>query len=188
MLLLSLLLLAPGPAPWPAAQPAEAGLRSTARPSAPWMAGEPAGAEAISKARLSGQCLVIDLRPVLAASAPAVRLRRPRYSAVSTLDLQIRATLRRSVALGTRFAFRVFTPQGHLYQTLPAVATTRTAVVNAAGTDLLLPPQWPTATATLLVAGTAIVNHSLYGPWRVEPHIEGDPRPCGPASGFWIEP
>jgi hypothetical protein len=92
------------------------------------------------------------------------------------------------VAIGTRFAFRIFTPQGHLYQTLPAVATARTAVADGARADRLLPPRWPTATATLLVAGTAIVNHSLYGAWRVEPHIEGDPRPCAAASSFWIGP
>jgi hypothetical protein len=49
-------------------------------------------------------------------------------------------------------------------------------------------PPAPQATATLLVAGTAIVNHSLYGQWLVEPHIEGDPRPCAPASRFWITP
>jgi hypothetical protein len=187
MVLLSLLLLASGPSPRPDSQPAAAGEVSATRPSAPWLAAEPAGTEGISRTQVSGQCLLVDLRPVLAASAPAVRHRRPRYSAVATLDLQIRATLRRSVALGTRFAFRVFTPQGHLYQTLPAVATVRTAQAGAVGAERL-PARWPTATATLLVAGTAIVNNSLYGAWRVEPHIEGDPRPCAAASGFWIGP
>ena len=187
MVLLLFLLLAPGSLPRPADPPVEAGDVSSTRPSAPWLAAEPAGDEGTSKARFSGQCLIVDLRPVLAASAPAVRLRHPRYSAVATLDLQMRANLKRSVALGTRFAFQVFTPQGHLYQTLPAVATTRTAQADDAGMDRRL-AQWPTATATLLVAGTAIVNHSLYGSWRVEPHIEGDPRPCGPASRFWITP
>jgi hypothetical protein len=40
--------------------------------------------------------------------------------------------------------------------------------------------------ATLPVAGTSITMSSLYGRWRVEPHLDGQPGPCGPAARFTI--
>ena len=42
--------------------------------------------------------------------------------------------------------------------------------------------------ATLPVAGTSIVNHSLYGRWKVLAHLDGSPIPCAPARAFWIGP
>jgi hypothetical protein len=177
MLLLSLLLLgqaAPRPAT-PAATPA-------ASPAAEATVGR--------RGTPPGQCLAVDLRPVLADPSAPPRLPRSRYSAASTLDLRIRATLRPGVLPGARLEFHVFTPQGHLYQRLPAVAALGAGPARSARSDdsraSLLPPI--TASASLLVAGTAIVNHSLYGGWSVEPHLEGDPQPCAPASRFWLEP
>ena len=41
-------------------------------------------------------------------------------------------------------------------------------------------------TATLPVAGTSITMSSLYGRWSVEPHLDGQPGPCGPAARFTI--
>jgi hypothetical protein len=41
-------------------------------------------------------------------------------------------------------------------------------------------------TATLPVAGTSITMSSLYGRWSVEPHLDGQPGPCGPAVKFTI--
>jgi hypothetical protein len=139
-------------------------------------------------------CVAVELRPVLAHPTQVVSTPRSRFSAVATLDLQFRATLRRDVAPGSRLEFRVFTPQGHLYQRLPAVAALPTPPPAKPEPWALMAearppgPPAPQAVATLLVAGTAIVNHSLYGEWLVEPRIEGDPRPCAPASRFWITP
>lgn len=41
-------------------------------------------------------------------------------------------------------------------------------------------------TATLPVAGTSITMSSLYGRWSVEPYLDGQPGPCGPAARFTI--
>jgi len=51
-----------------------------------------------------------------------------------------------------------------------------------AGKSARTPPR--ALTAAVPVAGTAIVNHSLYGPWTVEPRLDG--QPCGPPVRFWI--
>ena len=40
--------------------------------------------------------------------------------------------------------------------------------------------------ATLPVAGTSITLSSLYGRWTVQPYLDGQPAPCGPASRFTI--
>jgi hypothetical protein len=173
MLLLTLLLLGPAQETSQPAEPTDVRKSSTTRPY--------------------DRCVAVELWPVLAHPTQVVSTPRSRFSAASTLDLQFRATLRRDVAPGSRLEFHVVTPQGHLYQRLPAVATLPTPPAKpepwAPMAEARPPgPPAPQATATLLVAGTAIVNHSLYGQWLVEPHIEGDPRPCAPASRFWITP
>jgi hypothetical protein len=40
--------------------------------------------------------------------------------------------------------------------------------------------------ARLPVAGTSITLSALYGRWRVEPYLDGQPGPCGPATDFTI--
>ena len=40
--------------------------------------------------------------------------------------------------------------------------------------------------ARLPVAGTSITLSSLYGTWSVEPYLDGEPEPCGPATKFTI--
>jgi hypothetical protein len=172
MLLLSLLLMGPAQPPWPPAEPADVRSSTATRPYDP--------------------CVLVELRPVLAHPTEVVPRPRSRFSASSTLDLQFRVTLRRNVASGSRVELDVLTPQGHLYQRLRAVAALPPPAEPAPRAPMAearppAPPA-PQAVATLLVAGTAIVNHSLYGEWRVEPRIEGDPRPCAPASRFWITP
>jgi hypothetical protein len=42
-------------------------------------------------------------------------------------------------------------------------------------------------TSRLPVAGTSIMTSSLYGKWKVVPHLDGDLRPCGAASSFSIK-
>ena len=40
--------------------------------------------------------------------------------------------------------------------------------------------------ARLPVAGTSITMSSLYGRWSVQPYLDGQPGPCGPAARFTI--
>jgi len=112
--------------------------------------------------------------------------RGPLYSAARTLDLELGVLLRRDVPPDARVELRVYTPKGHLYQTLralPPAPTPPGASSRPAAGASRAPSAW---TGTLPVAGTAIVNHSLYGEWRVEPHLDGSPRPCGEAWAFRI--
>ena len=109
---------------------------------------------------------------------------RPVFSAARTLDLDLGAE-RLGARAGIPVELRLYTPKGHLYQTLHVTATDRNAPTarGSSGAEAA----WPLV-ARLPVAGTAVVNHSLYGQWTVEPYLEGHSEPCGEASRFWIEP
>lgn len=102
----------------------------------------------------------------------------PRFSAAQTLDVRLEAVPRRGALADAILELRVYTPRGHLYQTVRALP----AAVGASGGKAA---PW---TAVLPLAGTSIVNSSLYGQWRVEPHLDGSLRPCGPAERFWVGP
>jgi hypothetical protein len=150
------------------------------------------------RVRPTGECQVVSFTPVLAAETDASTkkarrarrrmVQRRRFPATRTLDLQFGIRLRRRVEPDARLELRLYTPRGHLYQTLRVEAPAPDA--NASGNDRyarlrrILRPR----TATLPVAGTAIVNHSLYGRWKVEPHLDGSSRPCGRARSFRIDP
>jgi hypothetical protein len=81
---------------------------------------------------------------------------------------------------------RVYTPQGHLYQEIPIAflgdEVTRAATGRAGGKK-----RAPLA-VRLPVGGTSIANASLYGEWKVVPHLDGNPKPCGAATAFTIVP
>lgn len=102
----------------------------------------------------------------------------PSFSAARTIDLPLGAVVRRN-APAERLELHLYTPRGHLYQVLRATPPPDTDVGSGARA------RW---TAVVPVAGTAIVNHSLYGRWRVEPHLDGSPLPCGPPKVFYVEP
>ena len=105
--------------------------------------------------------------------------RRRSFSAATTIDLGFSVTLQRSRHSDSRVELRLYTPKGHLYQKLKLDPPRRAH--RSHGGD----PEW---TGTLPVAGTAIVVHSIYGRWRVEPHLDDRPEPCGAAATLWIQP
>ena len=133
----------------------------------------------------SAQCAVVGLAAVPAATPSKGRTVEralgpgPRFSVARTLDLRLAALPRGGARPDAVLELRLYTPGGYLYQALRAQPPA--AGDRAAGK----PGTW---TAVLPLAGTAIVNSSLYGQWRVEPHLDGSPRPCGPAQRFWIAP
>lgn len=108
------------------------------------------------------------------------------YSAARTLDLELGVVVRREVAPDARVELRLLTPRGHPYQRLRvARAAEARSPRTATSRERTAPRATPRAlTATLPLAGTAIVNHSLYGEWTVEPWLDGEP--CGPSVRFWI--
>lgn len=84
---------------------------------------------------------------------------------------------------------RVFTPSGHLYQSLP-VATSAPQTASNLG-PLRPPPPRPKGEGVVVklpVAGTSVTQRGLYGRWTVAPHFEGEVRACGDAVVFELLP
>src|SRR5262245_44337293 len=122
------------------------------------------------------------------------------FSATQILDIRFGTLLRRELPGPHVLALRLFTPRGHLYQTLTVPFT---ASGQSRGERLVdgyprpmpeqetkpVTEQGSTAfelVATLPVGGTAIMTNSLYGEWRVEPQLDG--ASCGNAARFEIKP
>lgn len=108
------------------------------------------------------------------------------FSASTILDLKLEVGLSPGVKGGQhQLEFKVFTPKGHLYQSLPATMAAPTAIPGQP--DRMSPKR--TAEATLPVAGTTIVTNSLYGEWRVEAYFDGARETaCARPVFFVIEP
>jgi hypothetical protein len=99
---------------------------------------------------------------------------RGTFSASRTLDLSFRMTLRNLDADAHLVTFRIFTPNGHLYQEIQVVTQAAPGQSGA------------TVSAQIPVAGTAIPTNSLFGRWSVAPHFDDSPRTCAPAAVFTI--
>jgi hypothetical protein len=122
------------------------------------------------------------------------------FSATHILDIRFATLLRRELPGPHVLALKLFTPRGHLYQTLTVPFT---ASGQSRGDRLVdgyprpmreqetrpVTDQGSTAfelVATLPVGGTAIMTNSLYGEWRVDPQLDG--APCGNSARFEINP
>jgi hypothetical protein len=115
-------------------------------------------------------------------SVPHTRGHFDRYSATKIQVLVFNATVSPLVRGEHRLGLRVYTPRGHLYQTLsvPFVVPTHPQRRHA-------PPPPPTLLSVRLpVAGTPIVANTLYGRWRVVPHLDDADERCGYDHHFWI--
>jgi hypothetical protein len=144
-------------------------------------------------------------------SSPEAPKKRGPYSATQILDLQFGARLRRRLAGEHVINLKVYTPRGHLYQQVDVPFSGAAAPFAAGGAEASasprmrrvdgypqpLPEQQLVAvktsvgrayqvTARLPVAGTSIMTSSLYGKWKVVPHLDGSLKPCGAATVFSI--
>lgn len=154
---------------------------------------------------LVGQCASV------AVSSPQAPKKRVTFSATKILDLEFGAMLRSSLVGEHVLNLKVYTPRGHLYQQLdvpfrggvtssppsPEVGT-EPRMRQVEGYPQPLPEQELVATRTstgkrsyrvstrLPVAGTSIMASSLYGNWKVVPHLDGNLKACGPAGAFSI--
>jgi hypothetical protein len=170
-----------------------------------------AGSDAATLAGDRQQCRVVDPSPRLArgdgnGAMAAARSegraglwergrkrplkRSPWYSATRTLDIELGVEMKHRPAPDARVELRLLTPAGHLYQAL-RMGSAEADALAAATSGLAAkgrrpaPPRWPRVlSGSLPVAGTSIVNHSLYGGWMAEPWLDGEP--CGEAVRFWI--
>ena len=155
------------------------------------LAAAPLGAAKAPDARpvsLNGAvCQIVDI-----GSPQAPRHRRS-FSATRILDLEFQTLLQRRVKGEHALQLRVYTPRGFLYQVLsvpfetPTGKKPITAVDGSAGGRWA--DRWPRRLeARLPVAGTSIMASALYGRWRVVPHLDDRPAPCGPGRSFVIKP
>ena len=122
-------------------------------------------------------------------TAPAFGKRAPRFrkpfnfSATEVLDLEFQVLVRPDLLAGRGLELKILTPKGHLYPTLALPAPSDPA--DAA-------PQrrsrYRTVTARLPVAGTTIVNNSLYGAWKAEAFVAGERTACARPRSFVINP
>jgi len=128
-------------------------------------------------------CTVVQ---VTAPDAPPQTKRRakrklPTFSASTVLDLKLEAAVKGEHQL----EFRVYTPKGHLYQSLEAAMSAPAAKDGRRHRET----KKSTASATLPVAGTTIVTSSLYGEWKLEAFLDGEREvACAKPLSFVIEP
>jgi len=113
--------------------------------------------------------------PVQVSSPPLGQ--RAVFSATEILDLKLSTQLRRHLEGPHVLQIKVFTPRGYPYQTLSVPFT---------GSPLGTPAPPQELSATLPVAGTAIMANSLYGRWTVEPFLDG--ASCGVTRSFVLRP
>lgn len=138
--------------------------------------GAPAGGAAGETAAASDGC-----RRLAFASTPRSRSLGG-FSASRVLDLTLSVELPRPPAGSAPgpLEVRVYTPQGHLYQSVPF---TPGQAADAARPSALLARRWQRVELpSLPVGGTPIVTSSLYGTWRVEVWPEG----ASPCSGTFV--
>ena len=110
-------------------------------------------------------------------SSPRQEGQRAAFSATEVLDLKLSTRVRRQAEGPHVLQIKVFTPRGYPYQTLSVPFT---------GSPLGTPAPPQELSATLPVAGTAIMANSLYGRWTVEPFLDG--ASCGVTRSFVLRP
>jgi hypothetical protein len=115
---------------------------------------------------------------------PAPRFRKPlNFSAAEVLDLEFQVLVRPDLLAGRSLELKILTPKGHLYQTLALPAPS-----DPPDTAPQRRSRYRTVTARLPVAGTTIVNNSLYGAWKAEAYLAGERTACARARSFVINP
>lgn len=145
-----------------------------------WLAG---GASAQKTAPLRGGCQSVSVTAP-AFGKPALRKRKPlNFSAAEILDLEFQVVVPVD-ASPAALELKLFTPKGHLYQKLDVPSASPTSSSSPPKRK----PRYRTITARLPVAGTTIVNNSLYGTWRVEAYFEGERVACAKPRTFVIKP
>jgi hypothetical protein len=133
------------------------------------------------------------------------RLDAPVFSAAQVIDVEFAIVFSKKVAeqfSGVHVVeFRVYTPQGHLYQSLSIPMTNDSRLAGERHPVPGYPDPMPVygltsirrgngqgmfAAVTLPVAGTSIVSNSLYGEWKAEAFVADEIAPCAQRASFTI--
>jgi|GEM_PF-1004030 len=94
---------------------------------------------------------------------------------------------------------KVYTPHGNLFRTMdvPVTADQKPGHRHVQGYPYPVPEKaakdmpyqgqnYPSIDVDFPVAGTSIVNSSLYGRWKIVAFFDGAKTPCGPGSSFQL--
>lgn len=121
------------------------------------------------------------------------------FSASRTTDVTFAVLLKEGFSGDHLLELRLFTPSGHLYQSIdvPIGETAATRQVNGYARPLKVRKPQPTVHANgrysrveipFPVGGTSISTNSLYGRWRVQAYLDGSTEPCGTPTYIQIKP
>ena len=134
--------------------------------------------------RPTGACTAVWVTAPAPPGKEAAKRRSLSFSAKDVLDLELHVAVPSTgPAAGRKIELKLFTPRGHLYQMLSPSSGESEAEARAARRQ-----RFEIVSASLPVAGTTIVNNSLYGTWRAEAFVEGESSPCAKARAFEIQP
>lgn len=127
-----------------------------------------------------------------------------RFSASKVLDVSLEAHLHPLIDGDHLVTFRLFAPSGNLYQALdvptasPGKTEEKERSVRGYPHPVKVVRPVPGANKNgnasnridvpFPVGGTAIVTRGLYGTWRLEAVLDGDPKDACPAEVFEIVP
>jgi hypothetical protein len=136
---------------------------------------------------------------VSALEAPQTRTDRPpvfRASVVQDLrlDVSFSKQMQKGFETGDHVVeMRVYTPRGRLYQSLMVPFSAdggHTAKLDGYPRAVQVQSLHvaPSVGAAFPVAGTSIVQSSIYGDWRVEVHVDGAATRCGAPAVFTVQP
>ena len=125
-----------------------------------------------------------------ASEEPATRerTRNPKFSASQILDLRFRIVMDSTMSGEHDLELKLYTPNGHLYQTLSATFNATGDEARSGSRRSPRRSRFQTIDKILPVAGTTIVTSSLYGKWNIAAHLDGAPAPCIPPKEFTIDP
>jgi hypothetical protein len=126
-----------------------------------------------------GTCAV---RSISSPQLEAPAGHEPHFPAGQVVGIEFEILLAWAERGAHRLELRLYTPQGHLYQSLPAEFT-----IVPQGRQRLR-AFLKKLRVHLSVPGSPIVTHSLYGRWEVRPHVDDAAEPCGGPREFWIDP
>lgn len=127
---------------------------------------------------------------------------KDRFSATAVTDLVFTTRFGGKLSGEHVLELKVFGPSGTLYQSLavPIAAPGKTpgerpvkdypypkkeVAVRTVGQGASAVHE---VDVSFPVGGTLIVQNGLYGTWKVEPYLDFQRRPCGPATSFQIVP
>lgn len=134
------------------------------------------------------QCYALQVAdPASQEQATRGRTRNPKFSASQILDLRFRVLMDSAMSGEHDLELKLYTPKGHLYQTLSATFNAKANNQNGSRRSTRR-GRYQVIDKILPVAGTTIVTSSLYGKWNIAVHLDGAPDPCVPPKEFTIDP